>query len=175
MIFWFWYCEEIWPGNCSDYRSDGNFTKAVGVGFAEKCQESRDAIIKILEGKGLLESVDENYVHNLSVCYRCDTPIEPLISEQWFIDVNKPVIKDKKIGGSVGNRHAYSSLKQKLPELFIVDKLKLFPNASIKFIFIGWITSATGVFPPDLVWPSSSRLVCVGWKCLLTANSPLFR
>ena len=112
--------------------------KLLGVGFAEKCQESRDAIIKILEGKGLLESVDENYVHNLSVCYRCDTPIEPLISEQWFIDVNKPVIKDKKIGGSVGNRHAYSSLKQKLPEVVHSGQIEIIPKRFHK-IYFHWL------------------------------------
>lgn len=54
-------------------------------------REAREKVAQVLEEKGLMDHVDENYVHNLSICYRCDTPIEPLVSEQWFINVNKQV------------------------------------------------------------------------------------
>ena len=44
---------------------DGNFTDVVGPKFAGKnARASRDAIVKILEDKDLLEKVDENFVHN---------------------------------------------------------------------------------------------------------------
>ncbi len=73
---------------------EGNFTSAVGEKFAGKnARKSRPEIVKVLEEKDLLLKIDENYTHNLSVCYRCGTPIEPLISKQWFVDVNKPVVK----------------------------------------------------------------------------------
>ncbi len=155
---------------------DGNFTKAVGVGFAGKnAKESRDAIIKILEGKGLLESVDENYVHNLSVCYRCDTPIEPLISEQWFIDVNKPVIKDKKIGGSVGNRHAYSSLKQKASEVVHSGQIEIIPKRFHK-IYFHWLDNLRDWCISRQIWFGHQVPVwyCVGdEKCLLDCKQPI--
>ncbi len=32
----------------------------------------------------------EDYKHNLSVCYRCGTPVEPMPLEQWFVAVDKP-------------------------------------------------------------------------------------
>lgn len=54
---------------------------------------ARQAFVEDLNKAGLLVKV-EDFKNNLSVCYRCDTPIEPLTSEQWFVAV------DKKIAGS---------------------------------------------------------------------------
>ena len=53
--------------------------------------EAREKLVKRLNKLGLLERIDTEYVHNLSVCYRCGTAVEPLVSEQWFINVNKKV------------------------------------------------------------------------------------
>ena len=109
---------------------DGNFTDVVGPKFAGKnARASRDAIVKILEDKDLLEKVDENYVHNLSVCYRCGTPIEPLVSEQWFIDVNKPIIKDGKATGAGGSGGAkMKSLKQKALDVVRKGEVEIIPD-----------------------------------------------
>lgn len=41
-----------------------------------------------LEKLGLIEKI-ERYVNNIGVCERCSTVIEPLISKQWFVAVNK--------------------------------------------------------------------------------------
>lgn len=68
---------------------DGSFTKAGGKFAGKNARESRDEIVAILERKGLLDHIEEDYEHNLSVCYRCDTPVEPLPKLQWFVDVNK--------------------------------------------------------------------------------------
>ncbi len=54
-----------------------------------KVLEAREKIVERLEKEGLLEKVEE-IEQNLSLCYRCGTPIEPLTSLQWFIDVDKP-------------------------------------------------------------------------------------
>lgn len=70
----------------------GCITEAGGPGFKGlHVSEAREKVVKELDKKGLLDHIDENYVHNLSCCYRCGTPVEPLVSEQWFIDVNKKV------------------------------------------------------------------------------------
>ena len=58
----------------------------------EKTRGSRDEIVKFCKEKGLVERIDENYKHKLSVCYRCDTPVELLVSKQWFISVSKKFI-----------------------------------------------------------------------------------
>ena len=67
----------------------GVFTSAAGSFTGRSARESRDEIVATLAGKGLVERIDEKYVHNLSVCYRCDSPVEPLPKLQWFINVNK--------------------------------------------------------------------------------------
>lgn len=69
---------------------DGCFTSAAGSFAGKNAHASREEIVARLQEKGLVDHVDDNYVHNLSVCYRCDSAIEPLPKVQWFIDVNKP-------------------------------------------------------------------------------------
>lgn len=68
---------------------DGSFTDVAGSFAGKNARASRDEIVEVLEKKGLVERIDDHYVHNLSVCYRCDTPVEPLPKLQWFIGVNK--------------------------------------------------------------------------------------
>jgi len=53
--------------------------------------ECSKALIGKLDEMGLLVKI-ENIKHDVSVCERCDTPIQPIISYQWFIDT-KPLAK----------------------------------------------------------------------------------
>lgn len=63
----------------------GRMTKEAGSLFEGlKAQEARERVVDTLETQGLLEKV-EPYQHRIAVCYRCDTVIEPLPSEQWFL------------------------------------------------------------------------------------------
>ena len=57
--------------------------------------EAREKVVENLRAAGLLEK-EEEMQNNLSVCYRCDTGVEPLPSKQWFVDVDK---KLEKLGG----------------------------------------------------------------------------
>ena len=50
--------------------------------------EARDAVVAWFEGHGLLEKVEE-HEHSVMHCYRCDTKLEPWLSEQWFVAVDK--------------------------------------------------------------------------------------
>tara|TARA_B100000508_G_scaffold140487_1_gene141721 strand:- start:5806 stop:8022 length:2217 start_codon:yes stop_codon:yes gene_type:complete len=52
-------------------------------------KKARAAIIEKMTEKGLVEKVDEKYVHNVATNERGGGMIEPQIKEQWFIDVNK--------------------------------------------------------------------------------------
>ncbi len=45
---------------------------------------ARDAVVKELDEMGALVKVEPT-VHNVGVCYRCGTTVEPLISDQWFV------------------------------------------------------------------------------------------
>ncbi len=49
--------------------------------------EAREKVVKDLEKLDLLEKV-ESYKHSFPVCYRCQTRIEILPSEQWFLKMN---------------------------------------------------------------------------------------
>ncbi len=59
--------------------------EVAGVGI----EEARPQIVEKLKEKGLLVSVDEQYVHKLATNYRGGGVLEPQIREQWFVDVNK--------------------------------------------------------------------------------------
>ncbi|MCK5466217.1 valine--tRNA ligase [Candidatus Parcubacteria bacterium] len=58
--------------------------------------EAREKIVEYFEKNNLIEKVEE-VDQSLSICYRCDTPIEPLPSKQWFVAVDKKItIKGNK-------------------------------------------------------------------------------
>lgn len=46
--------------------------------------EARKVIVKMLEDSGALVKI-ENHQHNVRHCYRCDTVVEPRLSDQWFV------------------------------------------------------------------------------------------
>ena len=63
-------------------------------------KKARPLIIEKLKGLGLLEKVDDKYLHNIAVSDRSGELIEPQIKKQWFVDVNRPfAIKNSKIDG----------------------------------------------------------------------------
>ncbi len=47
-------------------------------------EEARKQVVKDLELAGLLEKI-EPHKHAVGVCSRCDTIVEPMLSEQWFL------------------------------------------------------------------------------------------
>ncbi len=69
---------------------DGKMTAEAGPYAGLSVDECRERFIADLKEADLLVKVEE-IENNISVCYRCGTPIEPLTSKQWFIDVNKKI------------------------------------------------------------------------------------
>ena len=51
-------------------------------------EECREAVVAWFEEHGLLDHV-EDYHHSVMHCYRCDSALEPWLSEQWFVAVDK--------------------------------------------------------------------------------------
>jgi valyl-tRNA synthetase len=67
----------------------GKMTDAAGEKFAGmKVKEARETVVKELEEKDLIEKI-EDYTHNIGVCYRCGTTIEPTHSDQWFLKMDE--------------------------------------------------------------------------------------
>ena len=50
--------------------------------------ECRQAVVAWFEEHGLLDHVDDHR-HSVMHCYRCDSTLEPWLSEQWFVAVDK--------------------------------------------------------------------------------------
>jgi len=66
-----------------------------------KVLEAREQIVKDLQELGLMEKI-EAYVHNVSRCDRCNSVIEPLPSEQWFLKTSELAkLATKEIGNEV--------------------------------------------------------------------------
>ncbi|MDR1952724.1 MAG: valine--tRNA ligase [Elusimicrobiota bacterium] len=60
--------------------------------------DARKAIVADLQEQGFIEKI-EDYSHSVGRCYRCMTTIEPLMSWQWFLnvdDMSKRAVKAAK-------------------------------------------------------------------------------
>ncbi len=51
-------------------------------------EDARAAVLKDLADEGFLDHV-EDYTHSVGHCSRCGTTVQPIPSEQWWIDVHK--------------------------------------------------------------------------------------
>ncbi len=61
-------------------------------------EAGRDQIVKDLEEQGIVSKV-EDHEHNVGHCYKCNTIIQPLLRDQWFVDMQplaQPAIKALK-------------------------------------------------------------------------------
>lgn len=91
-------------------------------------QKARDLIVEKLKQKGLLEKIDENYIHRLATNYRGGGIIEPQVMKQWMIDVNKEFEqKGKKV-----------TLKKLMRETVEDSQIKIIPQRFVK-IYYHWI------------------------------------
>lgn len=82
--------------NISVITQDGTINKMHPTFGGMDVKEAKKAIIKWIEENNLMKET-KDIRNNLSICYRCGTTVEPLISKQWFIDVNKKFRKGKSI------------------------------------------------------------------------------
>ncbi|MCC7289737.1 valine--tRNA ligase [bacterium] len=79
--------------------------------------ECSKTIVKELDGMGLLVKI-ENIKHEVAVCERCKTPIEPIISKQWFVDM-KPLAREILKSLKKGEVKVIPSGQQKALEHFL--------------------------------------------------------
>ncbi|MFH1712981.1 MAG: valine--tRNA ligase [Candidatus Jacksonbacteria bacterium] len=98
----------------------------------------REKIVADWQKAGLIEKI-ENIKHNLSVCYRCGTSVEPLVSKQWFINVNRKLrFTSYKLQKLVGKSKA--SLKEIALTVVKSGKIKIIPKRFEK-IYFHWMNN----------------------------------
>ena len=68
---------------------DGRMTDAAGSYKGMDRYEARKKVVSDLQEQGFLVKI-EDHSYNIGVCQRCETVVEPLVSEQWFVKV-KPL------------------------------------------------------------------------------------
>ena len=91
--------------------------------------DARPKIVEKLEKKGLVVSIDENYIHSIAVNERGKGIIEPQIKLQWFVDVNKPAVEWK------GKKQ---SLKAVMQDVIRSGDIDILPNRFEK-VYFHWI------------------------------------
>lgn len=126
---------------------DGKMTKEAGKFAGLTALEAREKILEELKNQNLLEKV-EDYIHNLALCDRCSTPIEPQISRQWFLkmrELAKPAVGVVKNG-----------------------KIKIIPKRYEK-MYLNWLTKAEDwCISRQLYWGHSIPI----WYCYKCHNDP---
>lgn len=116
---------------------DGNMAADAGTVYAGlSVKDARKKVVENLRVSNLLEK-EEDAPNNLSVCYRCETPIEPLPSKQWFIKVNK----EFQMGPSkiMGIKEGQKTTLKKLMQAAVREgQIKIIPDRFDKTYF-HWI------------------------------------
>ncbi len=69
---------------------DGKLTAVTGSYAGLRIKAARAKVVEDLKVKGLIDHVDEGYVHTVGTCYKCGTTLEPLPMSQWFVKI-KPL------------------------------------------------------------------------------------
>ncbi|MCC7519825.1 MAG: valine--tRNA ligase [Verrucomicrobiae bacterium] len=71
---------------------DGAMTAAAGEDYAGLDRdECREKVVADLQELGLIEKI-EDYVHHVGYSERADVPVEPMVSDQWFL--RYPAVKE---------------------------------------------------------------------------------
>lgn len=69
----------------------GHMTSIAGPCEGMTIEEARAKSAQIMHEQDLIVGQDDAYVHRVPLCYRSHTVVEPMVSKQWFIDVNKKI------------------------------------------------------------------------------------
>ncbi|MCH7882900.1 valine--tRNA ligase [Patescibacteria group bacterium] len=78
-------------------NQQGRMTKEAGsICMGLKTLECRKKVVEALREAGLLEK-EEEYIHRIGRCERCQTIIEPLVSLQWFLSMRELAKKTRQV------------------------------------------------------------------------------
>jgi valyl-tRNA synthetase len=100
---------------------DGKMMANCGKYAGLSTKDAREAIVTDMLALSLIDHIEDDYLHNAAVCYRCGSVIEPLPSRQWFVSVDK---KLDRLGGL--------SLKEKALEAVKKNSISFLPSRFTK-------------------------------------------
>ena len=115
----------------------GKLLPIAGEFAGTKISEAREKIIAKLESKGLVEKIDDNYMHSVNTAERSGGVLEPQIMRQWFIDVNKefPIKHSNLKGIKTGDM---VTLKKLMQSVVRSEEIKIIPDR-FNGIYFNWI------------------------------------
>ncbi|MDH3324594.1 MAG: class I tRNA ligase family protein, partial [Candidatus Peregrinibacteria bacterium] len=109
---------------------DGKMTAIAGSCQGMSVKDARKKSAEIMQEKGLLVGIDKEYVHRVPLCYRSGCVVEPMISPQWFVSVEKE-FTDKWTGQT-------TTLKKLTQDAVREKHVKIIPERFEK-IYFQWI------------------------------------
>ncbi|MFA6198176.1 MAG: valine--tRNA ligase [Patescibacteria group bacterium] len=119
-------------------------------------KQARKKLVEHLRTQGLLEK-EEDIAHNLSICYRCSTPIEPLPSRQWFVAVDRPT---QRLDGK--------TLKQRALEVVDKNEIAFVPERYTK-VYRQWMENLHDWCISRQIWYGHNIPV---WYCETCHDDP---
>jgi len=115
----------------------GKLLEIAGEFRGEHILKAREKIAAKLEKKGLVEKIDDNYIHRVAKNKRGGGILEPQVMLQWFVDVNKKFkLKKSKIKGIKSG--SKTTLKEIMKKTVKSGQIKIIPKRFEK-IYFNWI------------------------------------
>ena len=102
---------------------DGTLNAQAGPYAGLKILQARERVVADMEAQGLLAEVEDREIE-LAHSDRTKTPIEPLLTDQWFVRMQ--------------------DLAQSAMDAVTDGRVKIFPRAMPTVTSTGWVKSATG-------------------------------
>ncbi len=135
---------EIWqrhrgeiPGPKIVIDEDGRLTGEAGVFKGLKISEARRQIVEEMERLGILEKTENDYIHQVAICYKCGTVLEPLPKSQWFIRMTAaPHAQNQK--SKIKNQNVGKSLRDAAVGAVKSGQVKIIPQRFEK-VFFHWL------------------------------------
>jgi valyl-tRNA synthetase len=121
----------------------GRLTDLAGKFAGLKVAAARQAVVEEMQRLGLIDHIDENYVHNVATCYRCHSIIEPMVIPQWFVKID--------------------SLKKPAIEAIKEGRTKIFPKKRFEKLYFDWMENLRDWnISRSIVWGPQIPI----WYCL---------
>ncbi|WP_435098939.1 valine--tRNA ligase [Halarchaeum sp. P4] len=76
------------------FTEDGHLNEEAGDYAGLSIEEAKEAVAEDLEAEGYLNDTEPTE-QSVGACWRCDTPIEILSKEQWFVEVDQDAILER--------------------------------------------------------------------------------